>query len=588
MAPEYVDVTADTKIASHPARVHLPVLVAPATGDAKFNTIRAPLLAIGCWKLPDGFFDFDSTFVLPGSATAFQQFAAFRTALAHPETGEQPPASIFGHADATGPQDYNSTLSAHRAAAVYAILTRDLALFDKVRNDAANGIGKPWGDRADRKMLSLVLDPDTGAPYYTPPDSKAKRAKATADAIRRFQEVHGQTRTGALTPKQRKDLLYAEYMDALCHLPEGEPHKGARYVMKPDADFLARGAGDRGLKGEYKGDFQGCGEFNPVMYFSQDEDKRFANPANAKERDQKNRRNRRVLVFLFKHGTVIDQKKWPCPNFGEQGATAAGHCKERLWSDADRREKDRLPDRRRWFEDQEDTFRCRFYHGIALKSPCEELAEKLWKLRMVTLDGAGAPQPIPGRRYVVKAGDARAAAVVRGTSDEDGTIAIPMFDERGDMTLLFDGFGANSLVPVVKPGETAAAAPGDAAAPAAPPAGAKPTQFGDDEAFPDEDDFLAFTLAGGTLKPLVAGEEDQEGVKQRLHNLGFGPPDPASWTDDVRRAAVIAWQELHKHDKTGVLSTAERAELRGEYGDDVPDPHANDEDDLAIDDDEDA
>ena len=581
MAPEYVDVTADTKIASHPVRVHLPVLVAPSTGDAKFNTVRAPLLAIGCWKLPDGFFDFDSTFVLPAAAVAFQKFAEFRTELAHPETGEQPPASIFGHADATGPEPYNSMLSAHRAAAVYAILTRDLTLFDKVRSDAANTVGKPWGDRADRKMLSLVLDPDTKAPYYTPPDGKAKRAKATSDAIRRFQQVHSQPETGALTPKQRKDLMYPEYMDALCHLPDAEPVKGARYVMDPASDFLARGKGERAHKGEYKGDFQGCGEFNPVMYFSRDEDKRFANPANHKERDQKNRRNRRVLIFLFKHGTVIEQSKWPCPNFGEQGVAQAGKCHERLWSDAERRDKDRLPDKRRWFEDQEDTFRCRFYHGIAVKSPCEELAEKLWKLRMVTLDSTGAPQPIIGRRYVVKAGDARAAAVVRGTSDDDGTIAIPMFDERGDMTLLFDGFGADSTVPVVKPtGDAAGLSP-------PPPPGHKPTEFGDDEAFPDEDEFLAFTLAGGTLVPLVAGDADQDGVKQRLHNLGFGPPEPATWSDDVRRAAVIAWQELHKRDKTGVLSTEERELLRGEYGDDRKDPHADEETDLAVDDDQD-
>jgi hypothetical protein len=220
MAAEYVDITADTKIAEHPVRVHLPVLVAPSTGDAKFNTIRAPLVAIGCWKLPDGFFDFDSTFVLPSSGPAFQQFAAFRIKLAHPETGEQPPASVFGHADSTGPEDYNSMLSAHRAAAVYAILTRDVALFDRVRNDSTNGVGKFWGDRADRKMLSLVTDPETEVPYYTPPGDKTQRTKATTDAIKRFQEVHSQPQTGALTPAQRKDLLYLEYMDALCRLPD--------------------------------------------------------------------------------------------------------------------------------------------------------------------------------------------------------------------------------------------------------------------------------------------------------------------------------------------------------------------------------
>jgi hypothetical protein len=160
------------------------------------------------------------------------------------------------------------------------------------------------------------------------------------------------------------------------------------------------------------------------------------------------------------------------------------------------------------------------------------------------------------------------------------------------MTLLFDGFGANQTpppapAPVQGDADGRTEPPPVALPPATPRPAPPPKRYGDDEAFPDEDEFLPFTLAGGTLRPLVAGDEDQDGVKQRLHNLGFGPPDPASWSDDVRRAAVAAWQAFHKRDKTGVLSTDERALLRGEYGDDTPDPHAHDEDDLAIDDEED-
>jgi hypothetical protein len=546
MAAEFIDPTGEGKVAKHPARIHLPVLVAPSTDADTFNTIRHPLIAIGCMKLPDTNFDFDSTLVLPVAADKFQAFAKLRTDLTDKKTGEQPPASVFGHADSQGPNDYNSMLSAHRAAAVYAILTRDVALFDEVRNHSANGVGTFWGDRGDRKMLSLVKDPETGAPYYTPPPEKSQRAKVTSDAIKRFQAHLGQSQTGALTPAQRKSL-YGEYMDALCNI-DGTP-----YVMEKSKDFLARGAGDHG-----KGDYQGCGEINPVMLFSEDEEKKYKDPKNVKERDQKNRHNRRVLVFVFRHGTKIDPKKWPCPHYGQQGFAQFAACKERRWSDYDRREKERLA-KPRWFEDHEDTFQCRFYHGIALKSPCEELASKLWNLRMATLDEHGKPHPLPGRRYVVKAGDAKAAAVVRGISGDDGVIPVPMFDEKGDMTLLFDGFGA------AQTGEVKMAE------------GAKPVKFGDDDKWPDEDDFLAYTLAGGTLKPLVVTEEDNTGVAQRLHNLGYGPPKPDEWPDGVLRDAINAWHRLHGHEETGVMLSADRELLREEYGDNVPDPHKDDE-----------
>jgi len=543
MGAEFVDVTGDSdgKVAKHPARLHLPVLVAPSTDADTFNTIRAPLIAIACMKLPDSNFDFDSTLVLPIAADKFQRFARLRTDLVDKKTGEQAPASVFGHADNQGPNDYNSMLSAHRAAAVYAILTRDVALFDDVRNHSATGVGKFWGDRGDRKMLSFVVDPETSLPFYTPPPDKKQRAKVTADAIKRFQAHLGQTQTGALTPAQRK-ALYGEYMDALCSL-DGKP-----YVMDKTQDFLARGAGEKG-----KGDFQGCGEINPVMVFSKDEEKKYQDPKNVKERDQKNRHNRRCLVFLFRPGTKVDPKKWPCPHYGQQGFAQFEACKARRWGDHDRRLKERL-DKPRWFEDHEDTFQCRFYHGIALKSPCEELAAKLWNLRMATLDDKGQPQPLPGRRYVIKAGDAKAAALVRGRSDDDGVIPVPMFDERGDMTLLFDGFGAKTTEDLKS----------------------------DDDKWPDEDDFLPFTLAGGKLRPLVVTEEDNTGVAQRLHNLGYGPPDPDTWPDGVLKDAIKAWQRVHKREVTGVMLSEERSMLRDEYGDNVPDPHEHDEDTTTI------
>jgi len=145
------------------------------------------------------------------------------------------------------------------------------------------------------------------------------------------------------------------YMDKICVDGTGQP------FVVPKSGFLARGADPQG-----KGDFQGCGEFNPILLFSQEENKALGEPDRKAERDLENAPNRRVVVFLFRPDSKVTAAKWPCPRATE---TTAG-CRKRFWSDGEKR---RTPTaERRHYEDSQDTFACRFYDRIARGSPCEE------------------------------------------------------------------------------------------------------------------------------------------------------------------------------------------------------------------------
>ena len=111
--------------ASHPSVQLFPILVAPATGNEK-NRIRMELIPVACWKLNDVRFAFGSSFVLPDSRSEFFDLSALRQR--HPAA----PLSVFGHADPVGNDAFNKALSGHRAGAVYAILTRNVTMWEKL------------------------------------------------------------------------------------------------------------------------------------------------------------------------------------------------------------------------------------------------------------------------------------------------------------------------------------------------------------------------------------------------------------------------------------------------------------------------
>lgn len=326
---------------SHPKLPEAQVLVAPSTVTEQ-NLVTAGLIPVGCWRVDDLRFDFDSSFVLPAIAEEIQTLAALRDLHKRPVVPRTsptmpefifPPMSIFGHADPVGNDAYNKLLAGRRAAAIYGLLTRRTEvwedLFSNQGNFAATAAGDKWGDSALQTMQATTALP-----------------------------------AGTLRP-----TLFRAYMDAVCALkgPDGKPlldSKGqpAQLTLDPTNDFLARNQDALG-----KGDFQGCGEFNPQLIFSQQENDAFEQAEDKSLRNAANAINRRVLILLFRPGSKVLAPKWPCPR-AKEGTPG---CVKRFWSDGNDRRSRRLPDQRRRFQDTHDTFACRFYHRLVTNSPCE-------------------------------------------------------------------------------------------------------------------------------------------------------------------------------------------------------------------------
>ena len=326
--------------ADHPSPDPFHFLVGPATAG-EFNTARLRLLPIACLRVDDVRFKFDSSFIVfdPEDDPADQSDPEdLRTEMRHlarlVKANPGSPLSIFGHADPVGNDDYNKVLSGRRAMAIYGMLIRETGLWETLFSGPKAIAGDNWGNDALEVMAAA-----TGLSSNTPRAS-----------------------------------LFKAYMDTLC--PDG--------FRLQKSDFLAQGADSGGGKG----DFQGCGEFNPLLVFSQEKQEKFDKAArdNGKEdqlvltdRNKQNAPNRRVMVFLFKKGSKIDIAKWPCPRATEGVAT----CKKRFFSDGDTRRSTHLRGKDRRFKDTQDTFACRFYQRLADTSPCEQLLLGIATFRII-------------------------------------------------------------------------------------------------------------------------------------------------------------------------------------------------------------
>jgi hypothetical protein len=151
-------------------------------------------------------------------------------------------------------------------------------------------------------------------------------------------------------------------MDKLCG---GDVASGSPPILKlQKTDFLGRGGDAAG-----KADFQGCGEFNPALIFSKQEERKFAQQQDKTERNAANAPNRRVMALLFRKGSVVDPAKWPCPRASE----GVAGCRKRFFSDGDHRRSKQFPDLERKAEVNKDTFACRFYDRLTTHSPCAQL-----------------------------------------------------------------------------------------------------------------------------------------------------------------------------------------------------------------------
>jgi hypothetical protein len=537
-----IDISDEGLAATHPLDIVFPHPVAPAfAGSKEHNSLRDFLPVVGCAMFPDVTFQFDSSLVGPEVRKATRRLARFREQLKQGEglkDGEDPafpPIALFGHADPIGEPEYNSKLSARRALCIYGMLLHKVEIWEDLFKDKDAPKGDVWGDEEFNTMLDEV--------GFEPELPKGSEDEAARKAILARLKKNGADRA----------RLFAAYMDAVC--VQEAATGDVPFVLK-EADFLDRGAG-----ADHKGAVQGCGEFNPVLILSKAKQDRFAREKDKLGRDAANEPNRRVLAFLFKPGTRIVPKKWPCPSVKDKHPEKA--CRTRLWKDASRR---LAPDpktnekeaRDRAFKDSGDTMGCRFYHAFAQNSPCEGTL-KLWVLRIgfddeLKADGQGQVieddkgrnqlnHPLARKRYVVRLGKDAAAPIVRGRTDERGGLRLPVFDEQLTMSLKVD---AKSLLASNEADNKKA-----------------------EDAVP-ETEFFELVVRAGDLVPLVPPDDDLEnglGVRQRLSNVGYGPPAPvAAWKAEDTKQALAAFQRKHGLAETAEPDTATLTQLRKVHG----------------------
>ncbi len=336
---------------SNPDTKTLPVLVAPSR-SGEVNRVRATLAPKSCFSVEDSHFEFDSSFVLPLGLT-FDAQPLKKAMDDHPGSK----LSIFGHTDPVGKDTYNKTLSGRRAQAIFGLLVRDVELWkdlyfhhDTLGND-------PWGVRSIQIMLNRVGTTKTG-------NVKGVLDAQTRQALKDFEEANSLPPKG-FNQKQEIDpgtfeVLAKLYMDALCTDDDNNPVQ-----LKPE-DFLAGGTGNDG-----KGDFQGCGEFNPLMMFSKEEKALFDKEQNKDARNKENQINRRIMILLYRAGTKIDPAAWPCPTVKE----GPEKCQLRFFANAKLR-RSNLEQRREHKDEPTNpdivgTFACRFYERQSSTSPCE-------------------------------------------------------------------------------------------------------------------------------------------------------------------------------------------------------------------------
>lgn len=308
-----------------------------------FNTVRVALAPVACWRLGRPGFAFDSSFVAPAFKSQLGKLQGIV------EKNPDCPAALFGHCDPAGSDDLNKTLGDRRAIAIYALLTRQVAMWAELYDNPQ--VGDTWGTMALQTILGSLED-DRGTIYYKGPVDGAYGSGTTA-AVKAFQPSAGLPATGQADAATR-DALFAAYMDWLC-TPESDP-SAASFQMKT-ADFLGAG----GLGELPKMSLQGCSEFNPVVLLPASE----MNGADKSQRDADDAPNRRVVMFFFRKGTQVDAAAWPCPKVKEPLAA----CKLAFWPDGEARRKN--GSELREYRRTRDTMACRFYDRFARRSPCE-------------------------------------------------------------------------------------------------------------------------------------------------------------------------------------------------------------------------
>lgn len=365
------------RVDRHPATDPFELLLAPSTAD-ELNNVRLGLIPVGCFRIDDLRFKFDSSFVLPGIQT---EMANFQNLRKNDPLLADAPVSVFGHADpsfqgnfipgsatANSGDDYNKTLSGRRAIAIYGLLVRDPSFWDTL---FTTHLGRDvWGEDAVGIMLD-VTDPAAGSgapPAQNSPAGGSSQNSSDSACKARIRDI-------ANDSGQRQDL-FLKYMNAVC----------GDLKLDKSKDFLAQGAGS-----DLKGDVQGCSRFNPLRLFSAEDEARFKQafaqnnqPVLRDQRDVGNSINRRVMILVYRKGSQVLPAKWPCPTYKQGPAD----CRKRFFPDGDTLRSTHLPGVANEFETSKNTFACRFYQRISDGSPCHTVVPSVQNpCRIVMADG---------------------------------------------------------------------------------------------------------------------------------------------------------------------------------------------------------
>lgn len=360
--------------------------IAPSHGDITNTNVPFPWPSpTACVKLDNDRFSFDSSFPHAEMSVDLPRLFEMR-----PPGTDGDKIAIFAHADPTGSDEYNKVLSGRRAKAVYGLLTRNPELWDQLHQQPFEG--DHWGIESLYDCLAHL--------GYDPGPVRGRATKEYENAMHAFEDASGLPRT---MRRQTRLALFAAYMDALVGARPGEPRAYA-----PE-DFVGEGK-----EPDHRGAFQGCGERNPSMVVSKQEDAELAKPANHKQRNRVQAANRRVLIFLYAKEDVRDMSLWECPS-AKAGPSA---CDKVAWSN----KKERLTPgaKRREVRLEGKTFGCKFYDFTARISPCEALKGTL-KIWLMDRDR----QRMPNAHYRVELG----RVVRRGTASDDGLLVeenVPM------------------------------------------------------------------------------------------------------------------------------------------------------------------
>ena len=262
----------------------------------------------------------------------------------------------------------------------------------------------------------------------------------------------------------------------------------------------------RGSDANQRGDVQGCSEFNPLLLLSQSENAELSQPANHERRNAANVPNRRVLIFLFRAGTRVNPAEWPCP---KADSTAIAACEARFHSDG-RTRLQNGPERRHYARGHK-TFACRFYDRMSNFSPCENPGDE-WVLRILAAGRGSIPnhRPLANEPFTLEG--TGSGAVISGRTDQHGFLRASVVANTPTMTLKIAG--------------------------------------------------TIITLRGGALHQMV----DDNAVKDRLYNLGYGEADYNAWTDQTLTDAIKAFQRDHQLNDSGIADDTTKQRIKEMHG----------------------